>query len=170
MDHTETRIHLLSKSNAFFGSSRTRSIKFYERTLKDTKHIIDRETGKFQGQNARASKFTDAERATICKRRIDGETYARIGKTYCKGVSTIKNICQNWGPKNNYPFETKIGKSDLKKVTSSEIKTAICKEYSEGVSALKLATKYELSFQTVYTFLADWGPKNNIPYIKNKTD
>jgi len=141
-------------------------LKFHERALKDTKHIIDRETGKFQGQNARASKFTDTERATICKRRINGETYAKIGESYGKGVSTIKNICQNWGPKNNYPYEIKIGTSDLKKVTSPEVKTAICKEYSEGVSAMNLAKKYDVSFQMVYTYLADWGPKNDIPYVK----
>jgi transposase len=145
-------------------------LKFCERTLKRTKHIIDRKTGKFRGENARASKFQDSERGIICQRRINGETYAAIGKSYGKGVSTIKNICQNWGPKNGYPYETKIGKSNLKKVTSPKIKTAICKEYSEGISAMKLAIKYELSFQTVYTFLADWGPKNNIPYIKHKTD
>ena len=145
-------------------------LKFHERALKDTKHIIDRETGKFQGQNARASKFTDTERATICKRRINGETYAKIGESYGKGVSTIKNICQNWGPKNNYPYEIKIGTSDLKKVNSPEVKTAICKEYSEGVSAMNLAKKYDVSFQMVYTYLADWGPKNDIPYVKQSYD
>ena len=145
-------------------------LKYFNHALNQTKHIIDRETGKFQGENARASKFTDSERAIICRRRDNGETYSKIGKSYGRGVTTIKNICQTWGPKNGYPYEPKIGKSDLKKVTSPEVKTAICKDYSKGVSAMKLATKYNVSFQMVYTYLADWGPKNNIPYKKQSSD
>ena len=58
----------------------------------------------------------------------------------------------------------------MKKVTSPEIKTAICKEYSEGVSAMNLAKKYDVTFQMVYTYLADWGPKNDIPYVKQSSD
>lgn len=140
-----------------------------ERHEKKKQREADKLTGKFKGENARASKFSDSERQLICKRRVDGETYSAIGKTYGKGVTTIKNICATWGPKNGYPFERKIGQSELKKVTSEEDKTAICKKYAAGSSATDLAKKYNLSFQQIYLFVAEHGPKNGIPYVQQKS-
>jgi len=75
-----------------------------ERKKKQVQREVDIKNGKFKGGNARASKFSDLEREVICKRRSDRATFSSIAKTYGVGISTIRNICQTWGPRNGYPF------------------------------------------------------------------
>ena len=99
-----------------------------------------------------------------------GETYRTIAEKYPIKLTGVRAVCTDWGPNNGYPFEAKIGKSDRKKVVSPETKTAICKEYSEGISVTSLAADYNLSFQMIYTYLAEWGPNHNIPYKKQRSD
>ena len=168
----ETRDKLSATRIAMFAGQKAKRLTKLEKQKQARKvqRAKDKAAGKFRGETARNSKITDQQRVAICEGRKKGETYKAIAKNYPITLTGVRAICQQWGPENGYPFEKQIGKSDLKKVTSPEVKTAICKEYSEGISAMKLATKYDVTFQTVYAFLADWGPKNNIPYIKQKSD
>ena len=166
----ETRDKLAATRVAMFADQKAARLERLkrERQNKREQQAKDKVDGKFKGEAARASKVTDLQRSEICQRRQNGEPYKAIADKYPISLTGVRAICLDWGPINGYPFERKIGKSDLKKVISSEDKTAICKEYSEGISAQKLATKFGVSFQTVYNFLANWGPKHDIPYVKKK--
>jgi len=167
----ETRKRMSSTRIAMFADQkalRTRNLE-EQRQAKKHQRAKDKAEGKFKGEAAGPSKVTDQQRKKICQARQNGETYKAIASKYPITLTGVRAICTEWGPENGYPFEKKIGKSDLKKVISPADKTAICEEYSQGISAMELATKYEISFQTVYTFLAEWGPDHNIPYVKQKS-
>ena len=153
-----------------FADQKAARLKRIDEERQDKKRVRekDKKAGKFKAENARASKFSNVERQLICTRRMDGETFAVIGNTYGKGVSTIRNICQVWGPKNGYPFERKIGKSALKKTLSYEDKKAICEAFANGRKVREIASKYYLTTNYIYTILAEWGPSNDIPYIKRR--
>ena len=119
-----------------------------------------------RGEKAMASKFTDAQRAEICQRRANGETYSSIGKTYGKGVSTIKNICQVWGPDNGYPFQKING--ERKQAFTKEQKAEMCKRRADGETFEAIAKDYGATFQNVHGICSAWGPKNGYPFDKTR--
>ena len=165
----ETKRKLSATRVAMFATQKAERLAKLDEQRKQRKlqRSQDKSDGKFKGEAAGPSKISDKQRAEICKLRIAGKTYRTIAEKYPIKLTGVRAVCKDWGPDNGYPFEAKIGKSDRKKTISPETKTAICKEYSEGISATKLAAKYSLSFQMVYTYLAEWGPNHNIPY-KNR--
>ena len=119
-----------------------------------------------RGEKAMASKFTDAQRAEICQRRANGETYSSIGKTYGKGVSTIKNICQVWGPDNGYPFQKINGERN--QAFTKEQKAEMCKRRADGETFDAIAKDYGATFQNVHGICSVWGPKNGYPFDKTR--
>ncbi|NDV51993.1 NUMOD3 domain-containing DNA-binding protein [Salipiger sp. PrR003] len=123
-------------------------------------------SGKLMGEVAGPSKVSDDDRRKICTRRRNGETYLAISKDYPIGLTGIRAICEAWGPRNGIPFERKIGASELKKVTPDEIKREICNKYAEGQTAISLAEEYNLSVSMIYRYIAEWGPDNGIPYVR----
>ena len=139
-----------------------------DRELRRQQREADRVAGKFKGEAARGSKITNAQRGEICDRRRGGQTYKAIAVDYELTLTGVRAVCKEWGPLNGYEFTAQIGKSSLKKVTSALDKTAICKAYVEGDSAIFLAKKYSLSVGTIYQFLSEWGPQCGIKYIRQK--
>lgn len=103
----KTREKMSKSRKALFAANRERREVERQNEIKkkQVQREVDIKNGKFKGENARASKFSDLEREVICKRRSDGETFSSIAKTYGVGISTIRYICQNWGPRNGYPFQ-----------------------------------------------------------------
>ena len=124
------------------------------------------EPNAYRGSNARASKFTDEERKNICQRRLEGQTYSIIGKSYGKGVSTIRNICQVWGPENGYPF-LKIN-GEREQAFTKEQKAEMCKRRTNGETFEAIAKDYNATFQNVHGICSDWGPKNSFPFTKTR--
>lgn len=118
----------------------------------------------YRGSNARASKFTDEERENICQRRANGETYSSIGKTYGKGVSTIRNICQVWGPEHDYPFQEING--ERKQAFTKEQKAEMCKRRADGETFEAIAKDYGATLQNVHSICSTWGPKNGFSFTK----
>jgi uncharacterized protein (DUF433 family) len=168
----ETKQKMSATRIAMFAPQKAERLAKLDKQRKQRKRqrAQDKIDGKFKGEAARPSKISDKQRAEICKRRMAGETYRTIAEKYPIKLTGVRAVCKDWGPNNGYPFEAKIGKSDRKKVVSPETKTAICKEYSEGISVTSLAADYNLSFQMIYTYLAEWGPNHNIPYKKQRSD
>jgi uncharacterized protein (DUF433 family) len=123
---------------------------------------MDRLTSR--GEKAMASKFTDAQRRDICKRRAKGETYTEIGKSYGKVFSTIANICKVWGPENGYPFK-KIVAERKQKFTKKQ-KIEMCKRRTNNETFEDIAKDYDANFQAVHYVCSRWGPSNGFPFKK----
>lgn len=117
-----------------------------------------------RGENAMASKFTDVQRAEICERRAEGATYSSIGKTYGKGVTTIKYICQSWGPENGYPFQKING--ERKQAFTKKQKAEMCQRRADGETFEAIAKAYGATLQNVHSICSTWGPKNGFPFTK----
>ena len=111
-----------------------------------------------------ASKFTDVQRAEICERRAEGATYSSIGKTYGKGVTTIKYICQSWGPENGYPFQKING--ERKQAFTKKQKAEMCQRRADGETFEAIAKAYGATLQNVHSICSTWGPKNGFPFTK----
>ena len=122
------------------------------------------EPNAYRGSNARASKFTQHEREDICARRMEGETYSSIGKSYGKGVSTIRNVCKVWGPENGYPFLEIIG--EKQQSYTREQKAEMCQRRADGETFEAIATAYGATLQNVHSICSIWGPKNGFPFTK----
>ena len=128
---------------------------------------VRRET--YQGENSRASKFTLKERIDICKRRADGESYKSIGETYEKGVSTIRQVCKVWGPKNSYPFQKIVADKGSQKFTNEQ-KVDMCKRRANGEKFVSIAKDYSDATESNVNFVCSvWGPRNGYQFTKKKT-
>lgn len=117
-----------------------------------------------RGEKAIASKFTNAQRSDICKRRAQGESYKSIGDSFGKGFSTIANICKNWGPENGYPFEELV--AERKQKFTKEKKGEMCRRHARGEKLGKIAKGYDTTFQNVHYICRTWGPLNGFPSQK----
>lgn len=117
-----------------------------------------------RGENAMASKFTDAQRAEICKRRAEGESYRAIGDDLDIKLTTIRNICQTWGPDNGYPFQ-KIT-AERKQAFTKKQKAEMCKRRADGETFEAIAKDYGATLQNVHSICSTWGPKNGFPFTK----
>ena len=113
-----------------------------------------------------ASKFTDEQRAEICKRRAKGESYKKIGRDYGKGVSTIRYIFKIWGPDNGFPFMQIV--AEKQQSFTTEQKAEMCKRRTNGETFEAIATDYNATFQNVHGICSDWGPKNGFPFTKTR--
>ena len=119
---------------------------------------------KTRGENAMASKFTDKQRAEICQRRAEGESYRAIAQDYGKKLTTIRYICQTWGPDNGYPFQ-KIT-AERKQAFAKKQKAEMCKRRADGETFEAIATAYGATLQNVHSICSLWGPKNGFPFTK----
>ena len=117
-----------------------------------------------RGENAMASKFTDVQRAEICKRRAKGESYRAIGDDLGVKLTTIRNICQTWGPDNGYPFQ-KI-KAERKQAFTKKQKSEMCQRRADGETFEAIAKAYGATLQNIHGICSKWGPKNGFPFTK----
>ena len=136
------------------------AIEEWEVSEKDMQRLTAR------GENAMASKFTDEQRAEICKRRAKGESYKKIGRDYGKGVSTIRYICKIWGPDNGFPFMQIV--AEKQQSFTTEQKAEMCKRRTNGETFEAIAKDYNATFQNVHGICSDWGPKNGFPFTKTR--
>ena len=166
----ETRDKLSATRIAMFAPQKEARLKLLveERKRKKEQQVKAKSAGKFKGEVAGSSKVTDIQRGKICQRRQKSETYKAIAEDYPITLTGVRAICQDWGPNNGYKFEKQIGKSKIKKVTSPEDKTTICKSYANGTKPVTLAKHYDLCEGTIYSFLANWGPEHGVPYNRHK--
>lgn len=117
-----------------------------------------------RGEKAMASKFTDVQRRDICERRAQDESYKSIGDSYHKGVSTIANICREWGPKNGYPFNKVV--AERKQKLTKKQKIEMCQRRKNGETFEEIAKDYDANYQSVHYVCSKWGPLNGFPFLK----
>lgn len=55
----------------------------------------------------REQKFSNEQKAMMCKRRIKGETFEAIAKSYGTTFQSVHFVCSSWGPENGFPFKTR---------------------------------------------------------------
>ena len=102
---SETRIRIMAPQKA---ETKKRNVRI--RLEKRAAHKKNIELGVYQGENSGPSKISDDERQEICLRRYDGESYKRISNDYPLGLTGIKEVCFDWGPRNGFPFKRIVAK------------------------------------------------------------
>ena len=114
--------------------------------------------GGFKGENARASKLTNAQRKEICERRNGGESYASIANDYPLGLTGVREVCKTWGAENGFGFSRIVAKRKTKLDDAQKAK--VCEAYLAGESMANLAKTYEVSETTIHTIIRKWAPDN----------
>ncbi|QZP17710.1 hypothetical protein K6112_06765 [Methylophilales bacterium] len=102
---SETRIRIMAPQKA---ETKKRNVRI--RLEKRAAHKKNIELGVYKGENSGPSKISDDERQEICLRRYDGESYKRISNDYPLGLTGIKAVCFDWGPRNGFPFKRIVAK------------------------------------------------------------
>ena len=114
--------------------------------------------GDFKGEKARASKLTDKQRFEICTRRHARESYKSISIDYNIALTSVKYVCETWGPENGFPF-IKIN-ADRKTKLTDKNRYEICTRYLKGEKMPRLAEEYGVGETTIHTVIRVWGPNN----------
>ncbi|WP_319467011.1 NUMOD3 domain-containing DNA-binding protein [uncultured Pseudodesulfovibrio sp.] len=145
--------------------------KLAEAQERERKAIIREEkrlAGAFRGENGRASKVSDAERAEICKRRALGESYKSISNDYPLGLTGVRAVVQTWGPVNGFPMKQIFAKSNHREVLTPVQRASICRRFAAGEKYQELAKEFEIGETTAYETLRTWGPANGFPYTPSR--
>lgn len=156
----ETRQKLSKTRMSMFAVQKQETILKKERLRKERAAITRRlkESGAYKGERSGPSKVSDMQRADICERRIQQESYLSISIDYPIGLTGIKAICEAWGPLNGYPFLHIIAMRNTK--LDTEDRNAICLAYMQGSSMKTLAQQYPVGETSIHTVLRVWGPAN----------
>jgi group I intron endonuclease len=66
--------------------------------------VEKRDSGAYKGEKAGPSKVSDKDRAEMCIRRANGDSYGTIADAYPIGLTGVRAIIKDWGPPNGFPF------------------------------------------------------------------